>query len=215
MKKIKGGITAPIGFSATGAHVGLKRTKKDLAIIQTNSEAIYAGTFTKNVVKAACVKWNMERFNNNDRIRAIVVNSGNANACTGEAGTRDNMHMATTVAKGISSNMESVLVASTGVIGVPLPIDIVTQGIEIVVPNLGYSVDDGTLAAEAIMTTDTFTKEIAVNFEIDGNIVTVGGMSKGSGMIHPNMATMLGIFITDININKELLQKNIYLLRFI
>ncbi|MDA3846950.1 MAG: bifunctional ornithine acetyltransferase/N-acetylglutamate synthase [Vallitaleaceae bacterium] len=207
MKEIQGGITAPIGFSATGAHIGIKKAKKDLALIQSNTKAVYAGAFTKNVVKAACVKWNMERFDNRDYIRAIVINSGNANACTGAQGLKDNESMAQTVAEGLNCDKEAVLVASTGVIGVPMPIETIITGITKTIPNLGFGMDDGRLAAEAIMTTDTFVKEVAVSIEVAGKAVTIGGISKGSGMIHPNMATMLSFVTTDADIEHDLLQE--------
>lgn len=207
MEIITGGITSAKGFKATGAHIGIKKEKKDLAIISSDLPAVYAGTFTKNVVKAECVVWDQARFNADDQIYGIVINSGNANACTGEQGKLDNITMAQTLAKHLNCSKEQILTASTGVIGLPLNMKTVQSGIEETVIKLGDSYQDGQLAAEAIMTTDTFMKEIAVNIQIDGRQVTIGGMSKGSGMIHPNMATMLCFITTDITISKEMLQK--------
>jgi len=149
----------------------------------------------------------MERFDQRDGIRAIVINSGNANACTGAQGIEDNMVMAKTVADELKCTKEEVLVASTGVIGLPMPMDKVIDGIKRTLPQLGFSMDDGRLAAEAIMTTDTFIKEVAVSFEVDGKTVTIGGISKGSGMIHPNMATMLSFVTTDAKVDHSILQE--------
>lgn len=207
MKEIKGGITAAKGFKATGSHVGIKKVKKDLAIITSDVDAIYSGTFTKNVVKAACVKWNMDRYEKGDAIRAIVVNSGNANACTGQQGIELNETMAKTTAKGLDIKTESVLIASTGVIGVPMDEATLVGGINETLPKLGSDENDAALAAAAIMTTDTFMKEIAVEIEIEGQKAVIGGMAKGSGMIHPNMATMLGFCTTDVVIDPAVLDE--------
>lgn len=207
MNIIEGGVTSPKGYKAYGQHVGLKKAKKDLAIIYSEKEAIYSGTFTTNVVKAACVHWNMKRYDNKDGISAIVVNSGNANACTGENGKQHNEMMAETTAKSLKVNKQNVLVASTGVIGHELPIDQVIKGIKIVASNVSSTLEAGHEAAEAIMTTDSFTKEIAVEFKINDKKVYIGGMAKGSGMIHPNMATMLSFITTDVVISKALLDE--------
>ena len=166
-----------------------------------------AGTFTTNVVKAAPVKWDQNQVYHKPFAQAVVCNSGVANACTGEEGYAY-CRMTAEIAAGVLGIPEdSVLVASTGVIGAQLPMTNLAQGIEKLVPVLSDSLEAGTLAAQAIMTTDTVRKETAVTFEIDGITVTVGGMCKGSGMIHPNMCTMLGFVTTDVDISKELLQE--------
>lgn len=207
MKYIQGGITAPKGFQAFGDHVGIKKAKKDLAIIFSEKPAIYAGTFTTNVVKAACVKWNLKRYHHEDKISAVVVSSGNANACTGKVGNDDNESMAKTTAQCLSLEKENVLVASTGIIGKLMEMEIVNAGIKKVANGISPTLEGGNEAAKAIMTTDTFVKEIALEFMIDGKTVKIGGMAKGSGMIHPNMATMLSFITTDANISRELLDK--------
>ncbi|MDD3014748.1 MAG: bifunctional ornithine acetyltransferase/N-acetylglutamate synthase [Candidatus Gastranaerophilales bacterium] len=207
LKIIKGSITSPKGFKAAGKHTGLKKYKKDLAILFSESPANAAAVFTTNIVKAACVLWNKKIIEMQSGVQAIVVNSGNANACTGDEGNKHNKTMAEITAKSLGLKKEQVLVASTGVIGVPLPMDTIKTGIEMLCLDLGNSDEDGKNAAEAIMTTDTFTKEITVEFEIQGKTVTIAGMAKGSGMIHPNMATMLAFLTTDINITTDLLDK--------
>ncbi|WP_341877483.1 bifunctional ornithine acetyltransferase/N-acetylglutamate synthase [Defluviitalea saccharophila] len=207
MKIIDGGITSPKGIKATGNYIGIKKKRKDLAIVYSELPAKGAATFTTNVVKAAPVLWNQQLINEKGNIQAIVVNSGNANACTGEQGMLDTQQMAQTMADCLGLKKEEVLVASTGVIGVPLPMDIICPGIEKTALKLSCLRESAKEAAEAIMTTDTFSKEIAVTFELDGKTITIGGMAKGSGMIHPNMATMLSFITTDINISRELLDK--------
>lgn len=207
MQIIKGGITSPKGYKAYGEYIGIKKKRKDMAIVYSENPAEYAATFTTNVVKAAPVLWNKELYDNNKQISAIVVNSGNANACTGQKGIDDTKKMAEVTAEEFNINADSVIVASTGVIGVELPMDIIEKGIKSVAKKVDSTNESGTLAAEAIRTTDTFTKEIAVVFEIDGKKVHIGGMAKGSGMIHPNMATMLSFITTDVAITKELLAK--------
>lgn len=207
MKIIQGGVTAAKGFSATGAFVGVKRKRKDLAIVVSEVPALYSGTFTVNVVKAAPVLWNMDIYKHQHPVNGIVINSGNANACTGQQGIDDNALVAKTLASEIGCDKENILVGSTGVIGVNLPIDIITKGITETYAQVSDTIEAGTMAAEAIRTTDTFTKEVAVQVEIGGKTVTIGGMSKGSGMIHPNMATMLAYVTTDLNISFELLDK--------
>lgn len=207
MKIIDGGVTKPKGFMAAGEHVGVKKRKRDLAIIYTELPAVYAGTFTTNVVKAASVLWNMERFNNGNKIQAVVVNSGNANACTGKVGIEHNALMAETTANTLGINTEDVLVASTGVIGSLLPIEKIVTGIQEVGKTLENTEKKAKDAAIAILTTDTQTKEIAVTFEIGGKKAVMAAMGKGSGMIHPNMATMLSFITTDVAISKELLDK--------
>lgn len=209
MKQIKGGVTAATGFSATGLAVGIKKKseKKDMALVYSKVPCKVAGTFTKNVVKAACVKYDMDVVKNSPFVQAVVVNSGIANACTGAQGYEYCGLTAKATGEALNIPESAVLVGSTGVIGAQLPIDKITEGVKLMVPLLGETVEDGTLAAEAIMTTDTISKEIAFEVEIGGKTVTVGGMCKGSGMIHPNMCTMLAFITTDVNISKEMLTK--------
>lgn len=207
---ITGGITAPKGYSATGLRVGIKEgqsTKKDMAMVYSERPCKAAGTFTTNIVKAAPVKFDRYIVDNSEEVQAIVVNSGIANACTGEEGMRYCEEMAKTTAEVLNISDNGVLVASTGVIGKQLPMDKINEGIKKMVPVLGTSDEDATLAAEAIMTTDTHSKQIAVTTVIDGKKVTIGGMCKGSGMIHINMCTMLGFITTDVAISKDMLQK--------
>lgn len=208
VKVISGGVTAPTGFQAIGAAAGIKYAgRKDMAMIYSESECVVAGTFTTNVVKAAPVKWDQGIVYGNKTAHAVVVNSGIANACTGVEGMNCCRQTAVKTAELFGINENQVLVASTGVIGRQLPIDRIEAGVELMKPMLSDSEAAGTLAAEAIMTTDTVKKEIAVEVEISGRTVTVGGMCKGSGMIHPNMCTMLSFVMTDVNISQELLQK--------
>lgn len=207
MQIIKGGVTAAKGFQAVGIYAGIKKKKKDLALVFSEKPAHYAGTFTTNVVKAAPVLWNQERLASKRPIHAIVINSGNANACTGKLGSSNNERMAQKTGYCLGVDPEEVLVASTGVIGVPLPIEIIEDGIETISKEVKKVADGGGSAAEAIMTTDTFTKEAAAAIEIDGKTVCIGGMAKGSGMIHPNMATMLSFVTTDANISQAILQE--------
>lgn len=204
---IKGTVTAPKGFLATGNHVGIKKAKKDLAIIFSEVPANAAAVFTTNIVKAAPILWCQKVIEMQSGIQAIVVNSGNANACTGENGVIHTEIMAETAAKSLGIKKNQVIISSTGVIGVPLPIDTVKAGIESTGTKISNSYESGNDAAEAIMTTDTFSKQIAVEFEIDDKTVTMAGIAKGSGMIHPNMATMLGFLTTDANISQDLLDK--------
>ena len=210
MKVIDGGVTAAKGFSAYGLRVSIKEgntEKKDMAMIYSKEPCVAAGTFTTNQVKAAPVKWDSNIVENSDFVHAVVCNSGVANACTGTEGMKYCEDMAEATAKALNVGKDEVLVASTGVIGAQLPMDKITKGIEMLVPELNDTVDGGHNAALAIMTTDTVEKEAAVQFEIGGKTVTVGGMCKGSGMIHPNMCTMLGFVTTDAAISKEMLQK--------
>jgi glutamate N-acetyltransferase/amino-acid N-acetyltransferase len=207
MKVINGGVTAPKGFQAIGVAAGIKKDRKDMAMIYSEAECRAAGTFTTNIVKAAPVKWDQQIVYGNKTAHAVVVNSGVANACTGEEGMGYCRETAQKTAElfGIAENQ--VLVASTGVIGRQIPIDKIKAGVEMMKPLLSESEQAGTLAAQAIMTTDTVKKEIAVEVEIGGKTVTVGGMCKGSGMIHPNMCTMLSFVMTDAAISQEMLQK--------
>lgn len=206
IKHIEGGVTAPKGFKAAGLYAGIKKQKKDMAMIYSEVPCKAAGTFTTNLVKAAPVKWDMEVVYNSPAAQAVVINSGVANACTGAVGMEYCREMAEVTGAELGIPMDSVLVASTGVIGKQLPMDIIKAGIRNLVPILGDTLDDGTIAAEAIMTTDTKKKEIAVEIELSGKTVTIGGMCKGSGMIHPNMCTMLSFITTDAAISKEMLQ---------
>jgi len=206
IKHIEGGVTAPKGFKAAGLYAGIKKQKKDMAMIYSEVPCKAAGTFTTNLVKAAPVKWDMEVVYNSPAAQAVVINSGVANACTGAVGMEYCREMAEVTGAELGIPMDSVLVASTGVIGKQLPMDIIKAGIRNLVPILGDTLDDGTIAAEAIMTTDTKKKEIAVEIELGGKTVTIGGMCKGSGMIHPNMCTMLSFITTDAAISKEMLQ---------
>ncbi|MBE3581628.1 MAG: bifunctional glutamate N-acetyltransferase/amino-acid acetyltransferase ArgJ [Thermoanaerobacteraceae bacterium] len=192
---VPGGITAPRGFRAAGVHAGLKKARKDLALIVSDNLAAAAAVYTTNKVQAAPLVVTREHLAGG-YVRAVVVNSGNANACTGEEGLRDARCMAEVTAREVGCRPEEVVVASTGVIGVPLPMEKVTSGIRQAARNL--SVEGSRDAAEAIMTTDRRVKEIAVRFNLGGRQVTIGGVAKGSGMIHPNMATMLAFITTDV-----------------
>lgn len=207
MKIINGGVTAPLGYKATGASVGIKVGKKDLALIASNVPAIAAAAFTTNVVKAASVVRNIDIISKHYKISGIAANSGNANACTGEAGFAANDEMAKAFAECLGVDATGIMTASTGVIGAEFPIGIIKEGIKNTAPKLGDTQADGRLAAESIMTTDTYSKEIAVQIEISGKVVTIGAMAKGSGMICPNMATMLAFVTTDASISRELLDK--------
>lgn len=208
MKQITGGVTAAKGFMAASTAAGIKyKDRKDMAMIYSEAPCVAAGTFTTNIVKAAPVKWDQNVVYNQPNAQAIVVNAGIANACTGEEGMGYCKATAEKVAEVLKVPAEQVLVASTGVIGKQLPIDRICNGIDAMVPALGGDLESGHNAALAIMTTDTHEKEIAVEFELDGKTVTIGGMCKGSGMIHPNMCTMLSFVTTDVAISKELLQE--------
>lgn len=206
MKKIIGGVTAAKGFQAASAAAGIKyQDRKDMALIYSEAPCRAAGTFTTNVVKAAPVKWDQQIIEESDFVQAVVVNAGIANACTGAEGFQYCEQTARKAANLLQIPAEAVLVASTGVIGQQIPIDRICAGVEMMTCNLKGDLTSGNEAARAIMTTDTHEKEAAVQFEVDGKTVTVGGMCKGSGMIHPNMCTMLSFVTTDLNISKELL----------
>lgn len=208
MKIIAGGVTAAKGFQAASTAAGIKyQNRTDMAMVYSEKPCKAAGTFTTNIVKAAPVKWDQDIVYHQPEAQVIVCNSGIANACTGEEGFGYCRETAKAAAEALGVSDNSVLVASTGVIGMQLPIQKLTNGIKAMVPGLDGSLEAGNQAAKAIMTTDTEEKEVAVEFEIGGKIVTVGGMCKGSGMIHPNMCTMLGFVTTDLNISKELLQE--------
>ena len=205
--EINGGVTAPNGFKAAGVHGGLKMNKKDVSLIFSEVPAVAAGVFTTNKVAAAPVIIDKEQLAKGNKISAIVCNSGIANACTGEQGLKDGWDTIRFTAEQLNISEDSVLISSTGVIGKNLFMDRLMKGISIAVKNL--SKDNHTAAAEAIMTTDTFSKEYAVKFSINDSEIIIGGMAKGSGMIKPNMATMLAFITTDALISKDLLQESL------
>lgn len=208
MEIVNGGVTAANGFKANGLNAGIKNNiKKDMALVYSEVPCKVAGTFTTNKVQAAPVKWDKMIVEEADMAQAVVINSGVANACTGVEGYEYCRQMAVGVAAKFNIEENNVLVASTGVIGKQLPMDVIMKGIDELPNGLGDDTSHGTLAAEAIMTTDTRSKEVAVQVEIDGKTVTIGGMCKGSGMIHPNMCTMLCFITTDCCISKKMLQK--------
>jgi len=201
VKPVKGGINAPKGYKSVGKHIGLKKSKKDLAVIFSDVPAVACAVYTTNVVKAAPILWCQKLTELGNKIQAIVINSGNANACTGEEGYKHTIMTAAVTGKALGIDAENVLVASTGVIGVALPIETVINGVKKVCPELNNSAENALDTATAIMTTDTFPKEIALEYEHDGKTIRIGGIAKGSGMIHPNMATMLAFVTTDANIS--------------
>lgn len=208
MKQIPGGVTAAKGFEAAGVEAGIKyKNRMDMAVVYSEVPCKAAGTFTTNVVKAAPVKWDQKIVYESGIAQAVIINAGVANACTGEEGYGYCLETAKAAGKAFGIPEESVLVASTGVIGMQLPMNKILAGVDLLAEAKGASLEHGTLASKAIMTTDTVNKEIAVEFEVGGKTVTIGGMCKGSGMIHPNMCTMLGFVTTDVNISKELLLK--------
>ncbi|HWI54987.1 MAG TPA: bifunctional glutamate N-acetyltransferase/amino-acid acetyltransferase ArgJ [Desulfobacteria bacterium] len=199
-----GGVTAPKGFKAAGVKARIKYDKKDLGVIFSVTPAAAAGVFTTNSVKAAPVTLSMANLSDGTA-QALVVNSGCANACTGDGGMNDARKMAAQTAQELGIDPSSVIVASTGVIGQELPMERIITGITEAAGELSET--GGHDVALAIMTTDTVPKEAAVQFELDGKLVTVGGTAKGSGMIHPNMATMLSFVTSDVNIEPVLLKK--------
>ena len=208
MKIIDGGVTAAKGFKAAAAAAEIKyKGRTDMAMVYSEVPCVAAGTFTTNVVKAAPVKWDQDIVYNHPSAQVVICNSGIANACTGAEGYGYCKETADAAAEILGVAADSVLVASTGVIGMQVPIDRIKNGVKMMAPKLDGSLEAGTEAAKAIMTTDTKKKEVAVQIEIGGKTVTVGGMCKGSGMIHPNMCTMLGFVTTDACISKQLLQE--------
>lgn len=208
MKIIEGGVTAAKGFQAASAAAQIKyKGRTDMAMVYSEVPCVAAGTFTTNVVKAAPVKWDQHIVYDHPYAQAVICNSGIANACTGEEGYGYCKETADAAAEVLGIAADSVLVASTGVIGMQVPIDRIKNGVKMMAPVLSGTLEAGTEAAKAIMTTDTVKKEVAVQVEIGGKTVTIGGMCKGSGMIHPNMCTMLGFVTTDANISKEMLQE--------
>jgi len=202
--EMKTGITAPKGFKAAGIHCGIKKAKKDLAIIYSDFPATAAAVFTLNKVQAAPVLLCKKHLSERETFRAIIVNSGNANACTGEQGLKDAVETAQLTAEVLNIDPKEVFVSSTGVIGEYLPMEKLRNGIKDIVEHLND--EDDLSAAQAIMTTDTFPKSASASFDVKGKTVTIGGISKGSGMIHPNMATMLAFITTDAAIDKNIFQ---------
>ena len=204
----EGGVTAAQGFQAAGIAAGIKKGgTKDMAMVYSEKPCVCAGTFTTNVVKAAPVKWDQKIVEESDYVQAVVCNSGIANACTGQEGYSYCQETAKAAGEALGISAEEVLVASTGVIGQQLPMAVLKEGVKKLAPMLLGTKEAGTLAAEAIMTTDTVKKEVAVEMELSGKKVTIGGMCKGSGMIHPNMCTMLSFVTTDVDIDKNLLKE--------
>ena len=208
MEIIKGGVTAAKGFEAAAVAAQIKyQNRTDMAMIYSEVPCKAAGTFTTNIVKAAPVKWDHNVVYNSKAAQAVVINAGIANACTGEEGYAYCQETADAAAKALGVKAEGVLVGSTGVIGMQLPMEKLKDGITKLAADKNPGIESGTLAAKAIMTTDTKSKEVACTLELDGKQVTVAGMCKGSGMIHPNMCTMLCFVTTDVAISHELLQK--------
>ncbi len=208
MKQITGGVTAAKGFEAAGIAAEIKyKGRSDMAIIYSEKPCVTAGTFTTNVAKAAPVIWDQKLVKEGKDAHAVIVNSGIANACTGQEGYGYCKDTADAAAEALGVPADSVLLGSTGVIGKQLPIDRIQAGVEKLAKVKADTLEAGTDAAKAIMTTDTCDKQIAVQVEISGKEVTIGGMAKGSGMIHPNMCTMLSFITTDAKIAKTALQK--------
>ena len=208
MEIITGGVTAAKGFLAAGVEAGIKyQNRKDMAMVYSKTPCRAAGVFTTNVVKAAPVLWDKEVVESEWEAQAIVVNSGIANACTGKLGYEYCRETAGAAADALEISPQSVLICSTGVIGMQLPMEKMTEGVRMLAKAIKPGEEAGTDAAKAIMTTDTHNKQVAVKVMIGGKEVTIGGMCKGSGMIHPNMCTMLAFVTTDVNISKKLLQE--------
>lgn len=209
MKEIEGGITAPEGFKASGVYCGIKKNKPDLALIYSQFPSIAAGMFTTNKLKAAPVIVSQKKIHKGP-IKAVVVNSGNANACTGKRGVYDAIKMCEVTAKELGITPEEVLVASTGIIGKHLPMDEIEKGIKLAVKSLSFK--GSKMAAEAITTTDKMIKEIAIETNICGQgkkKVKIGAIAKGSGMIAPNLATMLCFITTDACITEDALKESL------
>lgn len=207
-QQTEGGVTAAKGFFAASTAAGIKyQGRQDMAMVYSSVPCTVAGTFTTNVVKAAPVLWDKWIADEKKVAQAVVINAGIANACTGETGYQYCKETALAAEEALQIPYDSVFVASTGVIGKQLPIDKLTAGTKVLATKLKDTIEAGTDAAKAIMTTDTKKKEIAVTMTLGGKTATLGGMCKGSGMIHPNMCTMLGFITTDASISKELLDK--------
>ena len=209
MKITNKSILAPKGFISAGVRAGIKKgkTNLDMAIIISEKEAVCAGTFTKNKVKAAPVLWDKSIVENSPYVKAVIANSGVANACTGDEGFENTRKTAAAVAKNLGVSAENILVASTGVIGAQLPMEVILNGADMLCSASSRSDENEENASRAIMTTDTKPKTCSCEIELSGKVVTLGGMCKGSGMIHPNMGTMLSFITTDAAITKEMLQK--------
>lgn len=201
-------ITNVRGIKCWGAHTGVKSMKRDLAIIFSEVPAAAAGTLTQNKVRAEPIKITEKNLANN-RAQVIICNAGNANACTGDQGREGAEAMVRTAAQGLGISEEDVIVASTGIIGVEFPTEDVVEGLKVNIPKLSDELKAGSFVANAILTTDTFAKEGFIEFEHDGTKINLGGVAKGSGMIHPNMATMLAFVVTDFNIDEKLLQETV------
>ena len=208
MKQIAGGVTAAKGYEAASTAAGIKyQNRTDMAMIYSQVPCVAAGTFTTNVVKAAPVKWDQQVVKSGAKVQTVIVNSGIANACTGSEGFGYCKDTADAAAAALGISADGVLVGSTGVIGKQIPIEKLTAGVAELAKKKQATLESGQEAAKAIMTTDTKEKELAVEIEVAGKTVTIGGMAKGSGMIHPNMCTMLAFITTDAVISKETLQK--------
>ncbi|MDI6786185.1 MAG: bifunctional glutamate N-acetyltransferase/amino-acid acetyltransferase ArgJ [bacterium] len=205
MNTLKEGVTAPQGFLASGINCGIKEKKFDLALIYSKIKATTACLYTTNKLKSAPIVVTKEHLWKNKKASAIIINSGNANTCNGIKGIKDAKAMAVTIASYLNFQEKEVLVASTGIIGTPLPIKRITRGTKELVNKL--SENGGHDAALAIMTTDTVPKEYSCRFKINNKVVTIGGMCKGAGMIHPKLATTLAFITTDISINYKLLKE--------
>jgi glutamate N-acetyltransferase/amino-acid N-acetyltransferase len=203
---INGGVTAPQGFQAAAVTAGLKASgKPDLSLLLAPEGAVCAGTFTTSLVRAACVDLCAERLAaSGGHARAVLTNSGQANACTGDRGLIDSQRATQALADRLGVSAEEVLICSTGVIGVPIPMDTLLAGLDPLVAALGP--EGGAAAASAILTTDLIDKQIALEANLGGRRVRIGGMAKGSGMIHPNMATMLGYLSCDAGVPADLWQ---------
>lgn len=199
-------ITNVRGFKCWGAHTGVKSMRRDLAIIYSEVPAATAGVFTQNDLVAEPVKLSRKHLEDN-MAQVIVCNAGNANACTGKQGADGAFAMAKTAAKMLKLKIDEVVIASTGIIGEPFPTDDIVKGIQDTIPKLSKKTAAGSFAANAILTTDTFAKEGYLEFDADGYKINMAGIAKGSGMIHPNMATMLGFIVCDVAIDKRLLQQ--------
>ena len=199
-KPVPGGVTAPQGFTAAGWAAGLKPSgNPDLALLLAPEGAVCGGAFTRSVVRAACVDLCAQRLEaSGGRIRAVLINSGQANACTGDRGLIDSQRATAAAADRLGLDEESVLICSTGVIGVPIPMPTLLAGLDPLVGALASS--GGEAAAQAILTTDLVDKQVALEADLQGRRVRIGGMAKGSGMIHPDMATMLGFFSCDAGV---------------
>ena len=208
MEKINGGVTVAKGFQAASAAAGIKyQGRTDMALVYSEKPCVCAGTFTTNVVKAAPVLWDQQLVEKQQPVKAVVLNSGIANACTGEDGRKMNYIMAEQVAQALHILPEEVLTASTGVIGMQIPKEPLVKGAQLLQEALSDTIEAGTKAAEAIMTTDTVSKQSAYSVHVNGKTFSVGGMCKGSGMIHPNMATMLSVTTTDADVKADVLQE--------